>query len=84
MFVFIVELCANALQILHQFQESNNFFVTNHSLQARPLHNGRPTGWNILPLSVSAMDILHLSFSVTDTAENVNKRGSVFFNTIIA
>lgn len=84
MFVFIVELRANALQILRQFQESYIFLVTNHSLQARPLHNGRPTSWNILPLSVSATDTLQLYFSVTDTVENVNKSGTVFFNIIIA
>jgi hypothetical protein len=84
LFVLIVELHASALQILHQFQESNNFLVTNHSLQARPLHNDRPKSWNILPLSVSAMDTLHLSFSLTNTAENVTKSAGAFFNTITA
>jgi hypothetical protein len=75
---------ARALQILHQCQESNNFLVTNHSVQARPLHNDRPKSWNILPLWVSAMDNSHLSFSVTDTAESVNKNASAFFNIIIS
>jgi hypothetical protein len=43
-------------------------------VQARPLHNDRPKSWNIFPLSVSAMDNLHLSFAVTHTAKNVKKK----------